>query len=142
MPDGQGAAATAAPIRHHAMARRRGDPGREYSAVSFRDQTITVVADDLGVIQPETDDQLFLCDRLGLPVIHDDEVVAYPDPRSKADVRPVAELRARAGELRVDIPKGAKRADLLALVEAAEAAADTDDDPTPTEAGDVAGEED
>ena len=111
------------------MAPRLGEPGQVLALEAFRGDAVRMVADASGLFWPATAEQVSLCDRAGLPVVHDDELpailAAADDP---ADARTVAELREAAASLGVDVPKGARRADLLTLVQAAEAAAATPDD--------------
>lgn len=132
------------------MAPRLGEPGQVLEHETFRGDTVRITADDRGIFWPAGLEQLALCDRAGLPVIHDDElpallaapVVASPD--AAPDARTVPELRARATELGIEVPPGVrKRDELLALVQAAEAAlTPSTDDSTTDDAGDDAGEED
>lgn len=57
----------------HAMARRRGEPGREYLSVPVRGPAIRLVADASGIVTPITTEEVRLADELRLPVIPDSQ---------------------------------------------------------------------
>lgn len=133
-------AVLAAPGRHHSLARRRGAPGQEYSATTLRGEVTTVTADAQGVIQPDTAEEVQLCDSLGLEVIHDDEPTSAAASVSLAsepvvDRRTVKVLTERAAELGVEVDAAWKRPELLAAVQAAEAPTTPDTTETDGAAG-------
>lgn len=138
------------------MAPRLGEPGQVLTHERPHGGPVQITADARGLIWPASTEEVELCDRSGLPVIHDEDLPAHlavPLPAAEPaasvdDERTIEQLRDRAAELGIEVPKGTRKRDLLELVRAAEAddaaaaAAATTDDPTTDDAGDDPAQED
>lgn len=126
------------------MAPRRGIPGREYSSEPLRGPTIRIQADDDGVVQLATPEQVRLADELRLPIWRPGELAPGELDAASTDEEPdedlskltVVVLRERLAEADLDTtgkkPELVERLqahlELLAAQAAAEADQDSDDD--------------
>lgn len=62
----------------HAMAPRRARPDQVLSVVDARDVTLTLTADEAGIVRPVTVEDVRLADLFGLPVIPDTDAPVQP----------------------------------------------------------------